>query len=206
VTAPILYTIGHSNHEIATFIDLLERHDVKLVADVRSSPYSGYNSQFNREPLSAALRSRGLEYLFLGRELGARRDEPECYVDQKVKFPLVARLPLFRQGIDHLRQTIVGSRTALLCAEKDPLACHRAILICRYLRKDDIDIRHILEDGVAEQNADAESRLLALLKMPSRSLFQSKDELIEEAYDRQGDKIAFVDSPALPSESLEHLL
>jgi uncharacterized protein (DUF488 family) len=142
----------------------------------------------------------------LGQELGARRNERECYVDQKVEFAIVARLPLFRQGLHYLRQSIAGSRTVLLCAEKDPLTCHRTILVCRCLRKDDIDIRHILEDGTIEKHADAENRLLALMKMPSRSLFQSKDDLIEEAYDRQGERIAFADSPAAPTELMEHLL
>ncbi len=82
----------------------------------------------------------------------------------------------------------------VLCAEKDPLTCHRTILVCRHLRSD-LAIRHILEDGTIETNEQGEERLLALLNMPSATLFQSKDDLIEEAYDRQGERIAFVESP-----------
>ncbi len=195
MTAPELFTIGHSSHEIGTFLDLLERHGITLLADVRSSPYSRFNPQFNQETLTAALQSRGIEYAFLGRELGARREERECYVGQQVRYDRVARLPVFQQGLDFLRQAAAQGRVALVCAEKDPLTCHRTILVCRNLRKDDIAISHILEDGTVETNAEAENRLLSLLNMPSVMLFQSKDELIEEAYDRQGERIAFVESP-----------
>ena len=195
MTAPVLFTIGHSNHEIGAFLDLIERHGITLVADVRSSPYSRFNPQFNRETLAAALEGRGMEYAFMGRELGARREERQCYVGQQVKYDRVARLPIFQQGLDFLRQAAVCGRVALVCAEKDPLTCHRTILVCRNLRNDPIAISHILEDGAIETNAEAEDRLLTLMNMPSATLFQSKDELIEEAYDRQGERIAFVESP-----------
>ena len=194
MTVPVLYTIGHSNHNMGTFLDLLRRHEMSMLVNVRSSPYSQHNWQFNRESLIEALKNRGVEYVFLGRELGARRDEPQCYVRQKVQYGRVAQLPIFKQGLDFLRHVAAKERAALLCAEKDPLACHRAILICRQLRKETISILHVLEDGTIETNLQAESRLLELLKMPASSLFQSKDELIEEAYDRQGERIAFVDS------------
>lgn len=194
MTAPVLFTIGHSNHEPAALLDLLRRHGVTLVADVRSSPYSRFNSQFNRETLHATLENCGIQYAFLGRELGARREEPQCYVGPRVQYDRVAQLPIFRQGLDFLREAVVKSRVALLCAEKDPLTCHRTILICRHLRNDNLSILHILEDGSVETQEEAENRLLALMKMPAATLFQSKDELIEEAYDRQGDRIAFVES------------
>ncbi len=201
MTAPILFTIGHSNHEMAALADFLRRHEITLVADVRSSPYSRFNCQFNREALAAALTNCGIEYAFLGRELGARREERECYDGQRVRYDRVARLPIFRQGLDFLRAAAGKGRLTLLCAEKDPLTCHRTILICRHLRGGGLSIRHILEDASIETHEAAEDRLLELLNMPSATLFQSKDELIEEAYDRQGERIAYVESPERQTEA-----
>jgi len=201
MTAPILFTIGHSNHEMAALVDLLRRHAITLVADVRSSPYSRFNCQFNREALAAALKNCGIEYAFLGREFGARREERECYDGQRVIYDRVARLPIFRQGLDFVREAAGKGPTTLLCAEKDPLTCHRTILICRHLRDSGLSIRHILEDGAIETHEAAEDRLLALLNMPSATLFQSKGELIEEAYDRQGERIAYFESPERQTEA-----
>lgn len=76
---PALWTIGHSNHPLEVFLDLLNRHGIELVADVRSSPYSRYASQFNREPLQAAIRDQGIKYRYYGDRLGGRVDDPSCY-------------------------------------------------------------------------------------------------------------------------------
>ena len=123
-----------------------------------------------------------------------------------MKFDLVAQLPIFREGLARLRSIALAAPVALLCAEKDPLACHRTILVCRHLRKENLAIRHILEDGSIETHADAENRLLAMMKLPPGDLFQSKEELVEEAYDRQGERIAFVDSGPVAVEAMEHVV
>src|SRR6266705_3804026 len=99
-----VFTIGHSNLEFPRFAALLNQHGIQAVADVRSSPYSQHNPQFNREPLQRALREQGLSYVFLGEELGARRSEPECYVNGKVDYSLIARTPSFMRGLDRLVQ------------------------------------------------------------------------------------------------------
>ena len=190
----VLYTVGHSNHEMAVFLELLDRHDISVVADVRSSPYSRYSSQFNREHLEAILKEAGTGYIFLGEELGARRSEPECLVDGKVKFDRVPKSPLFTQGVAQIAELFAAHRVALMCSEKDPITCHRTILICRNLRSDGLDIRHILEDGSIEIQEDAEDRLLTLLKLPPGDLFDSKETVVEEAYQRQGEKIAYSDA------------
>lgn len=190
----VLYTVGHSNHEMWRFLELLDRHAISVIADVRSSPYSRYSSQFNREHLEATLKQAGTGYVFLGEELGARRSEPECLFDGKVKFDRVPRSPLFVEGVARLAESIIEHRVALMCSEKDPLACHRTILICRNLRSDDLDIRHILEDGSIETQEEAEDRLLALLKLPQGDLLDSKETFVEEAYAKQGEKIAYTES------------
>ncbi len=192
-TKPALYTIGHSNHEFPAFAELLRQHDIAVVVDVRSSPYSRFHSQFNREPLAAALVGAGIAYLFLGEELGARRSEPQCYVENRVRYDLVGQLPLFLQGLSRLREEVARRRVALMCAEKDPLTCHRTILVCRNLRNE-LTILHILEDGRLESHEEAEDRLLTRLKLPPGDLFDSKETFIKEAYNRQGDKMAFSDA------------
>jgi uncharacterized protein (DUF488 family) len=197
-----LYTIGHSNHELPRFIELLRQHGVTAVADVRSSPYSAYNPQFNRETLQAHLTAAGIAYIFLGNELGARRSEPECYDDEgRVCYGRVAQTAVFRAGLERLSALRHEQRVALMCAEKDPLTCHRTILICRALRESSSprargtgspDIRHIREDGSIETQDAAESRLLALCKLPERDLFHTRDDLVAEAYEKQGANIAYV--------------
>ncbi len=129
-----LFTVSHSNHTIEHFLDLLTRCGVSAIADVRSSPYSEYSPQFDKKILEQRLANLNLEYVFLGRELGARRSEPSCYVDGQAKYDIIRNLPAFSQGLAYVLEGIERSRVALLCAEADPLMCHRTILICRELK------------------------------------------------------------------------
>jgi uncharacterized protein (DUF488 family) len=195
-----LLTIGHSDHAAGVFIDLLRQHGVTALTDVRSSPYSRRYPQFNREALSADVERAGIRYVFLGAELGARRSEPECYEDGKARYPLIARSPLFSQGLERVRQGAEKYRVALMCAEKDPLTCHRAILVCRYLRDSMAPIQHIREDGRLESHEELESRLVAIAGLSEVDLFRSREELLEEAYDWQGDRIAYEEAP--PAEAV----
>jgi hypothetical protein len=188
-----LYTIGHSNHAVERFVELLRMHNVAAVADVRSAPYSRYIPHFNKEPLQAALRAREIAYVFLGRELGARTEDRLCYVEGKVQFDRLSGTALFRQGLDRVREGVRSHRIALLCAEKDPVTCHRMILVCRHLRGDEIDIRHIHDDGRLESNREAERRLMQQLGVPETDLFMGEEELIQKAYDLQGAKIAYTE-------------
>jgi len=188
-----LYTIGHSSHTWDEFIELLRRHAIAAVADVRSSPYSRYCPQFNREGLAAGLRAAGIEYVFMGDVLGARSDDPSCYVGGRVSFQKMAETARFRQGIERLRDKARERRTAILCSEKDPLDCHRTLLVCRRLRQFPVRIQHILEDGRLESQPEAESRLVRQLKIEP-SLFDadpSGEGLIRRALDAQAERIAW---------------
>lgn len=186
-----LYTIGHSTHSTEQLLHLLSIHDISAVADVRSSPFSRYNPQFNREDLQKALRDAGIEYVFLGKELGARSEDPTCYADGKLQFDRLAQTEAFRSGVARLRRGMESYRVALLCAEKDPITCHRMILVCRNIRQDGSKIDHILEDGSVEDNAHAERRIMQSLGIQENNLFATPEELIEIAYDMQGKKIAY---------------
>jgi uncharacterized protein (DUF488 family) len=193
-----LFTVGHSTHLLDAFLTLLRRHAITAVADVRSSPFSRFNPQYNRDALAESLSGAGIRYVFLGQELGARRAELDCYEGQKARYDLIAQTPLFRHGLDRVRCGIESYRVALLCAERDPLTCHRTILVCRHLRHTAGPIYHILECDKLEAQADAETRLLSICGLPQHDLFLSREELVEQAYDIQGDRIAYV---ALPSNS-----
>jgi uncharacterized protein (DUF488 family) len=187
---PGLFTIGHSTHSWERLLELLCLHGIEAVADVRSSPYSARLPQFNRDLLDRALTEANLRYVFLGDELGARRSEPECYVSGVARYDLIARTKAFQAGLDRVRAGSRRFRLALLCAEKDPLECHRAILVCRQLRSE-LEIRHILEDGSAETHQESEIRLLAEERVPTEDFFDTHEVLIARAYDRRAEKIAY---------------
>ena len=187
-----IYTIGHSNHEIRSCISLLKRHRIDAVADVRSVPYSRYYPQFNRENLIDSLRVHSIEYVFLGKELGARTDNPECYENGRVKYRLLARTKLFREGIEWICKSSKHKKIALMCAEKDPLDCHRTILVARELVKVGLDIAHILADGRVERHDVAMKRLLEQLGMGGhRDLFLTEEQLMNKAYTAKERRIAY---------------
>ena len=184
-----LFTIGHSTHATEHFVGLLKQHGVNAVCDVRSHPYSRYNPQYSREVIAGEIKNCGIHYVFLGKELGARSDNPDCYVDGKIQFKKLTDEPLFQQGLARLKQGTRQYSIALMCAEKDPITCHRTILVARQLRQE-FTIKHILEDGRIESNLAAETRLRNLLNIHP-DLARDESQCIEEAYDRQGGKIAY---------------
>lgn len=208
-----LFTIGHSNHSIDTFIQLLRLHEVTALADVRSHPYSRYLPHFNQTELKPVLLKAGIRYVFLGRELGARPNDPSCYVDGKAVYEKIAATKLFGEGIQRILKGIEDYKIALMCAEKDPITCHRAILVCQYLRHKHFPINHILKTGNLESHNALEERLLNLHNLQKQeipetvqlSLFKkivldekqtsqySHEESLKEAYRRQGSQIAYVE-------------
>lgn len=187
-----LFTIGHSVHPIERFIELLNTHGITALCDVRSSPYSRFTPQFNREALKDELAKQHIVYIYLGSELGPRSSDQNCYRNGKVQYDLLAKTDLFQQGLSRLRKGIKSYRVALMCAEKDPIICHRMILICRYLSEGGIRIAHILDDGSIENNSDAEARLMKLLKISPDDLFSTTEDQVMKAYDLQGERIAYI--------------
>ena len=191
---PIL-TIGYSLHEIGAFIDLLRRHGVDAVADVRSHPYSKRLPDYSKADLQRALKAAGIQYVFLGQQLGARRSERECYVDGQARYELIARTPAFAEGIARLQAGAAKMTPCLICAEKDPITCHRTVLVCRELARLGLDVRHILEDGSLELHGDAEKRLMVEEGfVPGQlDIFGGGDDShsLALAYEKRGLKIAY---------------
>ena len=190
---PTIYTIGHSNHEIAAFIELLRQHKITALGDVRSQPYSRYVPQYSREPLKIALAKADLAYVFFGKELGARSNNPACYRQGKVQYDRLAQEPNFVEGLQRVAQGMNHYRIALMCAEKDPLNCHRALLVTRKLFEAGVPVSHIHADGSLENQHAFETRLLAACKLPEYDMFKGRDEFLAEAYIIQGEHMAYED-------------
>jgi len=197
----VVFTIGHSTHSIERLIQLLMLHGIAAVCDVRSRPYSRMNPQFNRETLKGSLRAAGIKYVFLGEELGARSEDKSCYVNGQVQYSLLAKTALFEAGIKRIEEGAKAYRIALLCAEKEPLDCHRTILVGRRLFNDGIDVKHVLADGQLEDHAHAIERLIAQLAVPNIDMFREKAEVIDEAYARRAKAIAYREQLPENSES-----
>ena len=190
---PIL-TVGHSNHPPEAFVNLLVRHGVDEVADVRSAPYSRYTPHFNHEPLQRILDDIGIAYTYLGGELGGRPADRSCYdADGRVQYDRVAETDLFDDGIRRVIRAADERCVALLCTEKEPLECHRTLLVARALADRGVAVAHILAGGSLEDHAAAMGRLIDTHKLPPHGdMFRSRDDVIAEALDRQARKFAYV--------------
>jgi uncharacterized protein (DUF488 family) len=186
-----VFTMGHSTHAIEHFVALLRAHGVTAIADVRSTPYSRMAQHFNREPLRAYLKVNGIDYVFLGAELGARSSDPACYVDGKVQYDRLAAQPEFQRGLDRIQAGAERHRIALMCAEGDPLTCHRTILVARELRNRGIAVSHIRTDGALESHEAAEERLLREEKQDKDDLFWPRHRRLAEAYKQREHEIAY---------------
>lgn len=200
----MIYTIGHSNHPIERFLSLLGAQSITALADVRSSPFSRRNPQFNRESLRKSLALHGIRYVFLGEELGARSRDPACYEDGRVSYARLAASNSFQEGLERLKAGMVEHNIAMMCAEKDPLECHRTILVSRHLVAHHVDVAHILASGEIESHAQALARLGRQLHVPETDLFRTKQQLLDEAYDTQGRRIAYIETDTSTTEADAH--
>jgi uncharacterized protein (DUF488 family) len=195
-----LFTIGHSNLDLDEFLQILVSHGVKVLCDVRSRPGSFRHPQFNREPLEACLASAKIRYEFLGEALGGRPSDPRAYhSDGVVNYEERRKSPDFCAGVNQALEMSRASIIALMCAEEDPLQCHRFLMICPALVERGVSPLHIRRGGQLESQRDAEDRLLKLHDLggfTSDSLFVSeRDSAIKDALQRQAQEFAFRASP-----------
>ena len=176
-----VYTIGHSSHPIDRFVWLLRHNDIAVVADVRSIPASRHNPQYNRDTLRRSLSAAGITYIHMGEALGALTDDPALMENGRVSFARIAASRPFITALFRLAETAQKHRIAMMCAEKDPLSCHRTILVSRQLEKVGITIEHILEDGSLEHHDSTMTRLLRATHTPEEDMFLSREDLIGQA-------------------------
>jgi uncharacterized protein (DUF488 family) len=195
-----LFTIGHSNLGLAEFLAFLVQHEVQIVCDVRSRPWSFRFPQFNRESLDVGLSAMKIQYQFCGEALGGRPDDPRVYrEDGMVDYAARRKSADFCAGIDRAIELSRNCNIALMCAEEDPLQCHRFLMICPALMERGADPLHIRKGGVLESQRAAEDRLLDLrgfADVTSTSLFAfGRAEALIDALREQSKEYAFRTSP-----------
>jgi uncharacterized protein (DUF488 family) len=145
-----LFTVGHSNIGTEAFLDLLGRHGVEVLVDVRTAPYSRYCPQFNRRELQQAIEAAGLRYQFAGKALGGKpADEHLRGEDGTPDYDKIAASELYQNGLTELLSLAAEHCIAIMCSEADPAHCHREKLIARSLRARGVEITHIMPDGSA---------------------------------------------------------
>jgi len=171
-----IYSIGHSNHSMDYFLELLQSQQINCVVDVRSTPASSYNPQFNQAPLRACLKKQGINYMHFAEEFGARQETAEV-LDQagKVHFGLVQKTPAFQRGVERIEKGLEkGFIITLMCSEGEPLDCHRFSMVSNYLDNKGIAVVHILKDKTLLTHQELEQKLLKKYakKIPQPSLFE----------------------------------
>lgn len=160
----IIYTVGHSTYAEETFFKLIQYFEINCIVDVRSVPYSRYSPQFNRENIKRYLQQNGISYVFMGDELGARRKDRTLYnAKGYLDFEKTAKNRLFRQGIERVETGVgKGYHIALMCTEKDPLECHRSILVAHEMYLQGYNVQHILDYAKLQSHEELEGRMLDL--------------------------------------------
>ena len=199
MTRDAILTIGHSNHSLGAFHGLLAKHAVTALVDIRSSPYSRFQPQFNRQPLDRSMAQAGIAYLHLGDALGGRPSDPACYEEGRVRYDRVAQTEAFRNALRGLLDLAGRHRVALMCAEREPLHCHRTLLVGRALEEAGEQVRHILADGGMEDHTDAMDRLLIQHGLaPRGDLVSPREEAIATAIAREARRRAYSGGPPMP--------
>jgi len=186
-----LFSIGHSNIPAERFVALLRDVGVDTIADVRSTPFSRRFPWFSGKNLVVTLAQHGMTYLAHGDALGGRPRDAALYRDGVADYEAMARRPDFQIGLDRLIADAVRSRVCLMCAEREPLDCHRCLLVARSLAERGLTIGHILHDGTVEPHTATEQRLLALTGTSDDLFVTGQDERLAAAYRRRARAAAY---------------
>lgn len=202
---PIIYTVGHSTHQLDYFLELLREYSVNCLLDVRSVAASAYNPQYNQEPLKIFLNSNGITYLHFAEEFGARHNDPELLDNEgKVDFEKVRKSWLFKNGVERLWQDVdKGLIIALMCSESEPFDCHRFSMISVALNREGFEVKHIMKDKSLKTNAELEKQLLIKYdkKLPKPDMFNPNvtlEDQLKVAYRLRNKEIAFSPYSKLP--------
>lgn len=197
MSRPIIYTIGHSTHPIDYFLELLNQYSITCLVDVRSIAASRFNPQFNKKSLADSLKNNNIAYLHFAEEFGARQTNPNVLDEEgRVDFGKVRKSKPFEQGIGRVREGVKkGFNIALMCAESDPLTCHRFSMVSIAL-KDEFEILHILKDKTVITNGQLEQQLLKKYekKISKLDMFDSTkpiDRLLKIAYQLKNKEIGY---------------
>jgi uncharacterized protein (DUF488 family) len=196
-----LFTIGHSNHPIERFLELARGAGITAIADVRSTPASRRYPWFNQARLAPRLAAEGIAYVPLGEWLGGRpRDERLYRDDGVVDYVAMARTDEFRAGLDRVADGTKRYRVCLMCAEREPLDCHRCLLVARALAERGFAIGHVLADATIEPHAETEERLIKLARVPAE-LIRDRDQRLAAAYAKRAGTAGYrrIEKPLTPA-------
>ncbi|ATD55503.1 DUF488 domain-containing protein [Clostridium chauvoei] len=187
-----IFTIGHSNYTLEKLIDMLRYHNINCVVDIRGTPYSKYNIQFDKEKLRYSLRKEGFIYIYMGKELAAKRDNKESYNNEGyADFEKVVLETEFLKAVERLKIGCnKGYKIALLGAMQDPIRCHRSILVGKALKNLGFNVKHIIDDySIIFQEGIEENILDKYFKGREQLTIDillgnemSRKEMIEEGY------------------------
>jgi len=196
-----IFTIGHSNHEIDYFINLLNQNNIDFVIDVRSVPQSNYNPHFGRAPLIKTLNKHKMKYVHFKNQFGARQTDNKYYNEaQQVDFEKFRQSDAFKSGIERIKLALSKNITiALMCSEGNPLDCHRFSMISVYLDNNGFEVCHIMKNGSLMKHKNLEPHLFDMFekKIPKSDLFTTitDEERLKIAYELHNKKIGW--SPKL---------
>lgn len=185
----MILSIGHSNLTYEAFAARLKSMGVTAVADVRSAPFSRHFPQYNRDALKASLANDGIAYVFLGKELGGRPAEKAFYRDGVADYEAMARTAPFREGLERLKQGARAYRITMMCSERDPMDCHRCLLVGRALKAQGVQVEHILDDASLMSQDEIEVRLMA--DRPNIDMFADDVQQLTDAYRCRARKVAY---------------
>ncbi len=182
----MIYTIGYAGADIERFVKILSEKQVEILIDVRSVPKSQYFYQFNNNLLSKTLADVGIQYENWKQEFGARQDNMDFYTDNILDYDKFAKSQQFQSGLEKIKDLVNQNKNiCLMCAEIDPINCHRAILCGKELYANGLNIEHIIAkrngETFSESQEDFEKKLVQITKINNLS----------EAYRKQNKKIGY---------------
>ena len=187
-----IWTIGHSNLTETNFINLLRIHQIEVVADIRSTPFSRFAPQFNQADIRASLQNAEIQYIYLGDTLGGRSSDDLDYIDNQVQYSSLRNKHGYLKNIEKVINIARSKKLALMCTEKNPLDCHRSILVSRDITKlSELEIIHILDENEKVSQSELINGILRSDQKIQFSLFEENSKTIEEILEKYEKKIAF---------------
>lgn len=193
-----VYTVGHSIHPAPHFVELLATHGIEIVLDVRSSPFSSRAPQYNRVAMKEWLAGAGIRYSFGGSALGGRPNSPLLYHAGQADYRRMAETEEFRLGLRRVASAARKHRVALVCAEADPIECHRFLLVGRALSAGGVNVQHILANGTLETHRNAERRMFTAVGLLQAGFFDDDSDATERAYAIQSRRFAYTVGTGFP--------
>ncbi|CCL59198.1 Uncharacterized conserved protein [Clostridioides difficile] len=196
-----IFAIGHSNYPYDKLINMIKKYDINCVVDIRETPYSKYNIQYNKEAFNESLRNSGFLYIYMGKEFGAKRTNKDVYTQEGyADFEKVAKEDIFLNGIERLKKGCqMGYRIVLLGAMQEPIRCHRSILVGKVLNKEGFDVKYIMHEGNLAYQEDIEELLLDKYFSDRKQLSidnllgsaLTREEMIQEGYKLANKEIGY---------------